>query len=296
MVGSDGRFKVNPDTKDWFGCYWRRAALYSQSEPQRCIVFDCGSHTIKSATVVLSNHASSSSSEPHQQPHSKVHHIESVVAKIPSIFDLHMRRGQIERFYVGKHARVKHRLHATRPLIKGQVVDSSTLPELWLHHFIEHEAEPGKHRVLLAEPPAEDKEQQEQQRKTMIELMLGVMCAAMVCVVNAATLVLFAKGKTCGVVLSVGHEVVYVAVVWEGGVVTARRLDEVKEITEKAKTEEEKGMLAREMAKTAFELIEEVAKEDEEMKKVLLSNVVVTGGTFASSFVSFYHSLSAFLY
>ena len=69
------------------------------------------------------------------------------------MFDLHLRRSMLERYYCGGIAKEKYPDHVVNVVEKGVPVLEELLPELIIDCFRESGSHPGSSPVVILEPP-----------------------------------------------------------------------------------------------------------------------------------------------
>ena len=73
--------------------------------------------------------------------------------QVPGIFDLHMRRGEYERYFCGKDARENFPNHIVNIIEKGIPVRSELLPEIITGFYYSCHVRPKYTPVVILEPP-----------------------------------------------------------------------------------------------------------------------------------------------
>ena len=141
--------------------------------------------------------------------------LESIVAKVYGIFDMHMRRGAHERYFCGKDAREAYPKDIVNVIKNGLVTDHTLLPELWISIFMKIIERPEKHPLLVAEPLFGYSDQQKQ---SILKAAFNALLVPSVTFVNSAVLALLYHKETNGIVVSVGHSVGCVVAVINGKV------------------------------------------------------------------------------
>jgi actin-related protein len=107
--------------------------------------------------------------------------------------------------YVGGTARqFRETLQILSPVKRGIITDWSTMETMWSHIF-ENDlaADPKEHLITMLEIPGNPKEN----REKMVEILMETFGFQGAFVANTAAASLFGRGKTTGVVLTVGEGV-----------------------------------------------------------------------------------------
>jgi hypothetical protein len=139
--------------------------------------------------------------------------IESVVALVPGVFDLHMRRGEWERYFCGKDAKENFPNHLVNVVEAGIPVRAELLPEIVTGFYYACNVPPKFTPVVILEPPGLwNPTIRSQVGYTFVKMFLQ----RSVSFLSSAVATLCGVEQTSGVVVDVGHGVATCCVVWEG--------------------------------------------------------------------------------
>ena len=73
--------------------------------------------------------------------------------QVPGVFDLHMRRGEWERYFCGKDAKENFPNHVVNMIEKGIPVKAELLPEIITGFYYSCHVRPKYAPVVILEPP-----------------------------------------------------------------------------------------------------------------------------------------------
>ncbi|KAI6647682.1 hypothetical protein LOD99_8647 [Oopsacas minuta] len=113
---------INPLVIDWYGNFKARIRMRSAD---RCAVIDMGGYNIRCANVLNKSGVVHTSE------------MRSVVARVPGIYDLHMRRGNYNRWFCGENALASYENECTQLVKRGLIDDISLLPEILYGLYID---------------------------------------------------------------------------------------------------------------------------------------------------------------
>lgn len=122
--------------------------------------------------------------------------------------------GASDNTYIGDRARSKRGLlRLSYPLDHGQVVNWSDMTKVWQLCYSDHlKVSADDHPVLITEAPLNPR----RNRDKMAEVLFEQMNVPCLYVLMPAVLLLYAQGRTTGVVVDVGHGVLSVVPVFDG--------------------------------------------------------------------------------
>ncbi|XP_064395912.1 uncharacterized protein LOC135342948 isoform X2 [Halichondria panicea] len=127
-----------PFLRDWYGLYKQRVGMI---HPQKVAVLDIGSFSFKCAAV-------------HRQRSTlRTASCESVIATVPGIYDLHLRRYDYQRYFSGREAKDKFPGETVRIVEKGLVTKCQLLPEIVTRLFFDCVVRPKYTPVIFLERP-----------------------------------------------------------------------------------------------------------------------------------------------
>lgn len=76
-----------------------------------------------------------------------------VTPQVPGVFDLHLRRGEWERYFCGKDAKENFPNHLVNVIEKGVPVKAELLPEIITGFYYACNVKPKYTPVVILEPP-----------------------------------------------------------------------------------------------------------------------------------------------
>lgn len=75
------------------------------------------------------------------------------ITQVPGVFDIHMRRGEWERYFCGRDAKDNFPSHVVNVIEKGVPVKAELLPEIVTGFYYACDAKPKYTPVVILEPP-----------------------------------------------------------------------------------------------------------------------------------------------
>eukprot|EP00049_Salpingoeca_infusionum_P005511 m.93018 g.93018 ORF g.93018 m.93018 type:complete len:791 (+) comp12994_c0_seq3:163-2535(+) len=190
-----------PMSRDWYDAYRSRVQTFPYMSS---VVIDAGSHSIKTACLW-----------PNQQP--RFFHDLAQIAIIDGLFDIHLRRGEFDRYFVGETARQHVGDEGlSRIIINGKPVNTDTMCEAVCLCFGFAKSHPRLTPTVLIEPP---QGWDAASRRHIFQSVVVACGACRVLTFKAPLMSMLFNDLDEGIVLSVGHDLVCASAVVSGNVV-----------------------------------------------------------------------------
>ena len=196
----------NPLITDWYGNFSFRLSF-----DERSAVIDLGSYHIRCANIIDTSSQLLYTSE-----------IRSVVARVPGIYDLHMRRFNHNRWFCGENALDKYFDRCTRVVERGKIYDATLLPEILFAMYGDCRVSPKLTSVLYLVSPLYCSEADIAPIFAILERVYSHYCIYWM---PQSVAVCVGSGEPNGIVVNLGYESGWVSLVINGDSVVSEAFE-----------------------------------------------------------------------